>query len=138
MIHAFRLLILTLLIGITTTGCEKAASGPREVYATIETKKVGGPQSLFFLTIYDQTLTTLGGAGVTGTDSPIKVTGQAFSVWEGTQLKVIGELINASGTTNVFWCDVVVKVFINDKVKWSKRFKEGDVYSPAYETIVVN
>ncbi len=136
MIHAFRLLILTLLIGITTTGCEKAASGPREVYATIETKKVGGPQSLFFLTIYDQTLTTLGGAGVTGTDSPIKVTGQAFSVPEGTQLKVIGELIN--GTTNVFWCDVVVKVFINDKVKWSKRFKEGDVYSPAYETIVVN
>ncbi len=138
MIHALRLLILTLLIGITTTGCEKAASGPREVYATIETKKVGGPQSLFFLTIYDQTLTTLGGAGVTGTDSPIKVTGQAFSVPEGTQLKVIGELINASGTTNVFWCDVVVKVFINDKVKWSKRFKEGDVYSPAYETIVVN
>ncbi len=138
MIHAIRLLILTLLIGITTTGCEKAASGPREVYATIETKKVGGPQSLFFLTIYDQTLTTLGGAGVTGTDSPIKVTGQAFSVPEGTQLKVIGELINASGTTNVFWCDVVVKVFINDKVKWSKRFKEGDVYSPAYETIVVN
>jgi hypothetical protein len=136
MIHAFRLLILTLLIGITTTGCEKAASGPREVYATIETKKVGGPQSLFFLTIYDQTLTTLGGAGVTGTDSPIKVTGQAFNVPEGTQLKVIGELIN--GTTNVFWCDVVVKVFINDKVKWSKRFKEGDVYSPAYETIVVN
>jgi hypothetical protein len=136
MIHAFRLLILTLLIGITTTGCEKAASGPREVYATIETKKVGGPQSLFFLTIYDQTLTTLGGAGVTGSDSPIKVTGQAFSVPEGTQLKVIGELIN--GTTNVFWCDVVVKVFINDKVKWSKRFKEGDVYSPAYETIVVN
>jgi len=138
MIHAFRLLILTLLIGITTTGCEKAASGPREVYATIETKKVGGPQSLFFLTIYDQTLTTLGGAGVTGTDSPIKVTGQAFSVPEGTQLKVIGELINASGTTNVFWCDVVVKVFINNKVKWSKRFNEGDVYSPAYETIVVN
>ncbi len=138
MIRVFRLLILTLLIGITTTGCEKAASGPREVYATIETKKVGGPQSLFFLTIYDQTLTTLGGAGVTGTDSPIKVTGQAFSVPEGTQLKVIGELINASGTTNVFWCDVVVKVFINDKVKWSKRFKEGDVYSPAYETIVVN
>jgi len=138
MIHAFRLLILTLLVGITTTGCEKAASGPREVYATIETKKVGGPQSLFFLTIYDQTLTTLGGAGVTGTDSPIKVTGQAFSVPEGTQLKVIGELINASGTTNVFWCDVVVKVFINNKVKWSKRFNEGDVYSPAYETIVVN
>jgi hypothetical protein len=138
MIHAFRLLILTLLIGITTTGCEKAASGPREVYATIETKKVGGPQSLFFLTIYDQSLTTLGGAGVTGADSPIKVTGQAFSVPEGTQLKVIGELINASGTNNVFWCDVVVKVFINDQVKWSKRFKEGDVYSPAYETIVVN
>ena len=138
MIHAIRLLILTLLIGITTTGCEKAASGPREVYATIETKKVGGPQSLFFLTIYDQTLTTLGGAGVTGTDSPIKVTGQAFSVPEGTQLKVIGELINASGTNNVFWCDVVVKVFINDRVKWSKRFNEGDVYSPAYETIVVN
>ncbi len=138
MIRVFRLLILTLLIGITTTGCEKAASGPREVYATIETKKVGGPQSLFFLTIYDQTLTTLGGAGVTGTDSPIKVTGQTFNVPEGTQLKVIGELINASGTTNVFWCDVVVKVFINDKVKWSKRFKEGDVYSPAYETIVVN
>jgi hypothetical protein len=138
MIHAFRLLILTLLIGITTTGCEKAASGPREVYATIETKKVGGPQSLFFLTIYDQTLTTLGGAGVTGTDSPIKVTGQTFNVPEGTQLKVIGELINASGTTNVFWCDVVVKVFINNKVKWSKRFNEGDVYSPAYETIVVN
>ena len=138
MIRAFRLLILTLLIGFTTTGCEKAASGPREVYATIETKKVGGPQSLFFLTIYDQSLTTLGGAGVTGADSPIKVTGQAFSVPEGTQLKVIGELINASGTTNVFWCDVVVKVFINDRVKWSKRFKEGDVYSPAYETIVVN
>jgi len=138
MIHVFRLLILTLLISITTTGCEKAASGPREIYATIETKKVGGPQSLFFLTIYDQTLTTLGGAGVTGSDSPIKVTGQAFSVPEGTQLKVIGELINASGTTNVFWCDVVVKVFINDKVKWSKRFKEGDVYSPAFETIVVN
>jgi hypothetical protein len=138
MIHAFRLLILTLLIGITTTGCEKAASGPREVYATIETKKVGGPQSLFFLTIYDQTLTTLGGAGVTGSDSPIKVTGQAFSVPEGTQLKVIGELINASGTNNVFWCDVVVKVFINNRVKWSKRFNEGDVYSPAYETIVVN
>ena len=138
MIHAIRLLILTLLIGITTTGCEKAASGPREVYATIETKKVGGPQSLFFLTIYDQTLTTLGGAGVTGSDSPIKVTGQTFNVPEGTQLKVIGELINASGTTNVFWCDVVVKVFINNKVKWSKRFNEGDVYSPAYETIVVN
>jgi hypothetical protein len=138
MIHAFRLLILTLLVGITTTGCEKAASGPREVYATIETKKVGGPQSLFFLTIYDQSLTTLGGAGVTGADSPIKVTGQAFSVPERTQLKVIGELINASGTNNVFWCDVVVKVFINNRVKWSKRFNEGDVYSPAYETIVVN
>ena len=138
MIHAFRILILTLLIGITTTGCEKAASGPREIYATIETKKVGGPQSLFFITIYDQSLTTLGGAGVTGSDSPIKVTGQAFNVPEGTQLKIIGELINASGTNNVFWCDVVVKVFINDKVKWSKRYKEGDVFSPAFETIVVN
>ena len=138
MIPAFRLLILTLLIGITTAGCEKAATGPREVYATMETKKVGGPQSLFFLTIYDQSLTPLGGAGVTGTDSPIKVTGQTFNVPEGTQLKIIGELINASGTNNVFWCDVVVKVFINNKVKWSKRFNEGDVYSPAYETIVVN
>jgi hypothetical protein len=138
MIRAFRLLILTLLIGFTTTGCEKAASGPREVYATIETKKVGGPQSLFFVTIYDQTLSTLGGAGVTGSDSPTKVTGQAFDVPEGTQLKIIGELINASGTNNVFWCDVVVKVFINDKVKWTKRYKEGDVFSPAFETIVVN
>ena len=138
MIHAFRLLILTLLIGITTTACEKAASGPREIYATIETKKVGAPQSLFFVTIYDQSLNTLGGAGVTGTDSPIKVTGQTFNVPEGTELKIIGELINASGTNNVFWCDVVVKVFINNKVKWSKRFNEGDVYSPAYETIVVN
>lgn len=138
MIRAFRLLILTLLIGITTTGCEKAASGPREIYATIETKKVGDPQSLFFVTIYDQTLSTLGGAGVTGSDSPTKVTGQAFDVPEGTQLKIIGELINASGTNNVFWCDVVVKVFINDKVKWSKRYKEGDIFSPAFETIVVN
>lgn len=138
MIRAFRLLILTLLVGFTTTGCEKAASGPREIYATIETKKVGGPQSLFFVTIYDQTLSTLGGAGVTGSDSPIKVTGQAFNVPEGTQLKIIGELINDSGTNNVFWCDVVVKVFINDKVKWSKRYKEGDVFSPAFETIVVN
>lgn len=138
MIRAFRLLILTLLIGFTTTGCEKAASGPREIYATIETKKVGDPQSLFFVTIYDQTLSTLGGAGVTGSDSPTKVTGQAFDVPEGTQLKIIGELINASGTNNVFWCDVVVKVFINDKVKWSKRYKEGDVFSPAFETIVVN
>lgn len=136
--RAFRLLILTLLIGITTTGCEKAASGPREIYATIETKKVGDPQSLFFVTIYDQTLSTLGGAGVTGSDSPTKVTGQAFDVPEGTQLKIIGELINASGTNNVFWCDVVVKVFINDKVKWSKRYKEGDIFSPAFETIVVN
>lgn len=138
MIRAFRLLILTLLVGFTTTGCEKAASGPREIYATIETKKMGGPQSLFFVTIYDQTLSTLGGAGVTGSDSPIKVTGQAFNVPEGTQLKIIGELINDSGTNNVFWCDVVVKVFINDKVKWSKRYKEGDVFSPAFETIVVN
>lgn len=138
MIRAFRLLILTLLIGFTTTGCEKAASGPREIYATIESKKVGDPQSLFFVTIYDQTLSTLGGAGVTGSDSPTKVTGQAFDVPEGTQLKIIGELINASGTNNVFWCDVVVKVFINDKVKWSKRYKEGDVFSPAFETIVVN
>lgn len=138
MIRAFRLLILTLLIGFTTTGCEKAASGPREIYATIETKKVGDPQSLFFVTIYDQTLSTLGGAGVTGSDSPTKVTGQAFNVPEGTQLKIIGELINASGTNNIFWCDVVVKVFINDKVKWSKRYKEGDVFSPAFETIVVN
>lgn len=138
MIRAFRLLILTLLVGFTTTGCEKAASGPREIYATIETKKVGGPQSLFFVTIYDQTLSTLGGAGVTGSDSPIKVTGQAFNVPEGTQLKIIGELINDSGTNNVFWCDVVVKVFINDRVKWSKRYKEGDVFSPAFETIVVN
>lgn len=138
MIRAFRLLILTLLIGFTTTGCEKAASGPREIYATIETKKVGDPQSLFFVTIYDQTLSTLGGAGVTGSDSPTKVTGQAFNVPEGTQLKIIGELINASGTNNVFWCDVVVKVFINDKVKWNKRYKEGDVFSPAFETIVVN
>ena len=138
MIRAFRLLILTILIGFTTTGCEKAASGPREIYATIETKKVGGPQSLFFVTIYDQTLSTLGGAGVTGSDSPTKVTGQTFNVPEGTELKIIGDLINASGTNDVFWCDVVVKVFINDKVKWSKRYKEGDVYSPAYETIVVN
>lgn len=138
MIRAFRLLILTLLVGFTTTGCEKAASGPREIYATIETKKMGGPQSLFFVTIYDQTLSTLGGAGVTGSDSPIKVTGQAFNVPEGTQLKIIGELINDSGTNNVFWCDVVVKVFINDRVKWSKRYKEGDVFSPAFETIVVN
>jgi hypothetical protein len=93
---------------------------------------------LFFVTIYDQTLSTLGGAGVTGSDSPTKVTGQAFDVPEGTQLKIIGELINASGTNNVFWCDVVVKVFINDKVKWTKRYKEGDVFSPAFETIVVN
>lgn len=138
MIRAFRLLILTLLIGFTTTGCEKAASGPREIYATIETKKVGGPQSLFFVTIYDQALSTLGGAGVTGSDSPIKVTGQTFNVPEGTQLKIIGELINDSGTNNVFWCDVVVKVFINNRVKWSKRYKEGDVFSPAFETIVVN
>ena len=138
MIRAFRLLILTILIGFTTTGCEKAASGPREIYATIETKKVGAPQSLFFVTIYDQTLSTLGGAGVTGSDSPTKVTGQTFNVPEGTELKIIGDLINASGTNDVFWCDVVVKVFINDKVKWSKRYNEGDVYSPAYETIVVN
>ena len=138
MVRAFRLLILTLLIGFTTTGCEKAASGPREVYATMETKKVGGPQSLFFLTIYDQSLTPLGGAGVTGTDSPIKVTGQTFNVPEGTELKIIGELINASGTNDVFWCNVVVKVFINDRVKWSKRYKEWDVFSPAFETIVVN
>ena len=93
---------------------------------------------MFFLSIYDQSLTPLGGAGVTGSDSPIKVTGQTFNVPEGTQLKIIGELINDSGTNNVFWCDVVVKVFINNKVKWSKRFNEGDVYSPAYETIVVN
>jgi hypothetical protein len=138
MIKSLKKLVLLLILGITAASCEKAASGPREVYATIETKKVGDPQSLFFVTIYDQTLSTLGGAGVTGSDSPTKVTGQAFDIPEGTQLKIIGELINASGTNNVFWCDVVVKVFINDKVKWSKRYKEGEVFSPAFETIVVN
>ena len=138
MLKMIRSLALVVLVGLLATACEKVPDGPREVYATMETKKVGGPQSLFFLTIYDQSLTPLGGAGVTGTDSPIKVTGQTFNVPEGTELKIIGELINASGTNNVFWCDVVVKVFINNKVKWSKRFNEGDVYSPAYETIVVN
>lgn len=138
MLKMIRSLALFVLVGLLATACEKAPDGPREIYATIETKKVGAPQSLFFVTIYDQTLSTLGGAGVTGSDSPTKVTGQAFDVPEGTQLKIIGELINASGTNNVFWCDVVVKVFINDRVKWSKRYKEGDVFSPAFETIVVN
>ena len=138
MLKMIRSLALAVLVGLLATACEKAPDGPREIYATIETKKVGAPQSLFFVTIYDQTLSTLGGAGVTGSDSPTKVTGQTFNVPEGTQLKIIGDLINASGTNDVFWCDVVVKVFINDKVKWSKRYKEGDVYSPAYETIVVN
>ena len=138
MLKMIRSLALAVLVGLLATACEKAPDGPREIYATIETKKVGAPQSLFFVTIYDQSLNTLGGAGVTGSDSPIKVAGQTFNVPEGTQLKIIGDLINASGTNDVFWCDVVVKVFINDKVKWSKRYKEGDVYSPAYETIVVN
>lgn len=138
MLKMIRSLALFVLVGLLATACEKAPDGPREIYATIETKKLGDPQSLFFVTIYDQSLNTLGGAGVTGSDSPIEVTGQAFNVPEGTQLKIIGELINASGTNNVFWCDVVVKVFINDKVKWSKRYKEGDVFSPAFETIVVN
>ena len=138
MLKMIRSLALFVLVGLLATACEKAPDGPREIYATIETKKVGAPQSLFFVTIYDQSLNTLGGAGVTGSDSPTKVTGQTFNVPEGTELKIIGDLINASGTNDVFWCDVVVKVFINDKVKWSKRYKEGDVYSPAYETIVVN
>lgn len=90
------------LVGLFSTACEKAPDGPREIYATIETKKVVAPESLFFVTIYEQSLNTLGGAGITGSDSTIEITGQAFNVPEGTQLIIIGDLMNASGTNDVF------------------------------------
>jgi hypothetical protein len=132
--NLFRVLILAAVGFFTLTSCEKTPDGPREVYAVMETKKVGPAPSFFFLNIYDQNLVGLGGVGVTGEESPLKKTGQTFSVAQGTNLKING-LLNNSG--NVFWCDVVVKVYVNGRVKWTKRFNEGDSYTPVYETLVV-
>lgn len=126
---------LIVLIGsVAFSSCEKDPSLPREVYAVMETKKVGAAQSFFFLNIYDQNLAILGGVGITGEESPLKKTGQTFNVMKGTNLKING-LLNNPG--NVFWSDVTVKVYVDGSVKWSKRYKEGDAYTPVYETVVV-
>jgi hypothetical protein len=130
----FRPLILVALAAFSFASCEKDPSLPREVYAVMETKTAGPAQSFFFLNIYDQNLAILGGVGITGDESPLKKSGQTFNVMKGTNLKING-LLNNPG--NVFWSDVTVKVYIDGRVKWSKRFKEGDSYTSVYETVVV-
>ena len=130
----FRHLLLVALAAFSFTSCEKDPTLPREVYAVMETKTAGPAQSFFFLNIYDQNLAILGGVGITGDESPLKKTGQTFSVMKGTNLKING-LLNNPG--NVFWSDVTVKVYVDGSVKWSKRFNEGDSYTPVYETVVV-
>lgn len=122
------------ICGMFISSCEKDPSLPREVYAVMETKTAGPAQSFFFLNIYDQNLAILGGVGITGEESPLKKSGQTFNVMKGTNLKING-LLNNPG--NVFWSDVTVKVYVDGSVKWSKRFKEGDAYTPVYETVVV-
>jgi len=132
-----RSLVLFLMVGLLATGCEKAADGPRDVYATMEIKKAGGAQSYFFMSLRDPNLAYLGGVGTTGAESPIKKTGQTFTVQSGTSISCVGELFNDSGASNVFWSDAVVKVYVNGRAKWTKRFNEGDSYSGTIETFVV-
>ena len=131
---SFFALMALLFGGLILTSCEKDPSLPREVYAVMETKTAGPAQSFFFLNIYDQNLAILGGVGITGDESPLKKSGQTFNVMKGTNLKING-LLNNPG--NVFWSDVTVKVYIDGRMKWSKRFKEGDSYTSVYETVVV-
>ena len=129
------LAIIILVFGsILLSSCEKDPTLPREVYAVMETKTAGPAQSFFFLNIYDQNLAIQGGVGITGAESPLKKTGQTFSVMKGTNLKING-LLNNPG--NVFWSDVTVKVYIDGRVKWSKKYNEGDTYTAVYETVVV-
>lgn len=126
------------LVGIMgSTSCEKDPTIPREVYAVLETKQAGGATSFFFVAIYDQNLAPLGGVGVTGAESPIKKAGQTFTAMAGQELKINGQLFNSTGAADVHWSDMVAKVYVDGSVKWSKRFSEGDTYTPSFETLVI-
>jgi len=126
------------LVGVFgSTSCEKDPSIPREVYAVLETKDAHGANSFFFLAIYDQNLTPLGGVGATGAESPIKKTGGTFTAMAGQELKINGQLFNSTGTANVVWSDMVAKVYVDGSVKWTMKLKAGDTYTPAFETLVI-
>ena len=130
-------LIIALAGVFGSTSCEKDPTIPREVYAVLETKQAGGATSFFFLAIYDQNLAPLGGVGATGAESPIKKTGQTFTAMAGQELKINGQLFNSSGAADVHWSDMVAKVYVDGSVKWSKKLKAGDTFTPAFETLVI-
>jgi len=133
----FQFLIMAVVAGASLVSCEKDPSIPREVYAVLETKDTHGANSYFFLSIYDQNLAPLGGVGATGDESPIKKTGQTFTAMAGQELKINGQLFNSTGTANVVWSDMVAKVYVDGSVKWTKKLKAGDTYTPAFETLVI-
>ena len=137
MIESIKKLILLLVLAVTAASCEKDPTVPREVYAVLETKQEGGATSFFFLAIYDQNLAPLGGVGATGAESPIKKTGQTFTAMAGQELKINGQLFNSSGAADVLWSDMVAKVYVDGSVKWSKKLKAGDTFTPAFETLVI-
>ena len=130
-------LIIALAGVFGSTSCEKDPTIPREVYAVLETKQEGGATSFFFLAIYDQNLAPLGGVGATGAESPIKKTGQTFTAMAGQELKINGQLFNSTGAADVLWSDIVAKVYVDGSVKWSKKLKAGDTFTPAFETLVI-
>jgi hypothetical protein len=130
-------LILALVGVFGSTSCEKDPTVPREVYAVLETTQEGGATSFFFLAIYDQNLAPLGGVGATGAESPIKKTGQTFTAMAGQELKINGQLFNSTGAADVLWSDIVAKVYVDGSVKWSKKLKAGDTFTPAFETLVI-
>jgi len=137
MFKKFHRLFIVLIVGLLATSCEKDPSIPREVYAALETKDTHGANSFFFLAIYDQNLTPLGGVGATGAESPIKKTGQTFTAMAGQELKINDQLFNSTGTADVVWSDMIAKVYVDGSVKWSKKLKAGDTYTPAFETLVI-
>ncbi len=133
----FQFAIAAILAGTTLVSCEKDPTIPREVYAVLETKQTGGATSYFFISVYDQNLAPLGGVGATGAESPIKKTGQTFTAMAGQELKINGQLFNSTGAADVLWSDMVAKVYVDGSVKWSKKLKAGDTFTPAFETLVI-
>jgi hypothetical protein len=120
------------------SGCEKSNGDFSTIYAEVETKSGGdnGQRDMVILELFIVDPWFHTAAGLDGSNSPGKSKTPEYSLPKGSNLTYNLQVLQ--WIDDKAWSDMTVKIFVGNKVKFSKKIKKGETNVSAYGNIIID
>lgn len=133
-------LITLLFIAFTFWSCEKETSGFKKVYATFEAKSTGAIGDIATLECTSQSPQVgivVGDFGDFG--GPVIEKSQEVSMPIGSNMTYLIYVMEGGNFDEPLkaWSDMTFKVYVGNKVKYTKKFTKGDINCAASGNIII-